>query len=215
MRVSIVAFRLSAALAGGLLLTSVSALAQGWHAGVSAGGGWARSIAVASARADLTRAPVFSVFLGQDAGRRWGGEVRYALRAGDLRLRAGSATARFRAQSHLVHYDVLLHAVPAGRAVRPFLAAGGGVRVTRGTGAENAYQPLMDVALLTRTRQLQPVISLGAGVKIQTGRRMLVRVEVRDYASPFPDQVIAPAPGVRAGNWLHDWTPMVGCGLTF
>jgi hypothetical protein len=200
---------------GGVLWLASAAFSQNWQAGVAAGGGFARSLPVAGAKADLTRAPVFGAFLGQDVSRYLGGEIRYTLRTGDLRLRAGSTKAVFRGQSHLVHYDVLVHATPPASPVRPFLAAGAGVRVTRGTGAESAYQPLMEYALLTRTRQVQPVISFGGGVKIRAGRRMVVRVELRDYASPFPGEVIAPAPGVHAGNWLHDVTPMIGLGGTF
>ncbi len=215
MRVSAIAFRVFVFLAGALPFTSAPAPAQSWQAGVSAGGGWARSIAVSDSRADLTPAPAFGVFLAQDTGRRLGGEIRYTLRTGDLRLRAGQTTARFRGESHMVHYDVLIHATPRGGKARPFVAAGGGVRVTRGTGVESAYQPLMETALLTRTRQVQPVVSLGGGVKIDAGRRTVIRLEVRDYASPFPDQVIAPAPGIRASNWLHDVTPLIGMGLTF
>jgi hypothetical protein len=73
----------------------------------------------------------------------------------------------------------------------------------------------MQHALLTRTRQVQPVASLGAGIKLRLGKNLLLRAEFRDYVSPFPTQVIAPAGGAKIDGWLHDMVPLIGLGWIF
>ncbi len=198
-----------------LLAAAAVCAAQNWEAGGAAGAGIARGVAISSVTAGPANSPSFAVYLGQDISGRLGGELRYLFRPGDLRLASAGSKAAFGGQSHLVHYDLLLYAAPRGARLRPYLAGGAGARITRGTGEEAAYQPLMEYALLTRTRQVQPLVSLGAGLKLKTAGRVVFRAEVRDYASPFPSQVIAPAPGRKAEGWLHDIVPLGGVGWTF
>jgi len=202
-----------------LLITAAAGFAQSWEAGAVAGLGFNRSSAVTgpagNADAGLGAAPAFGLYLGQDVSSRWGGEIRYIFRPGDLRLHSAGTKVTFGGESHLAHYDVLLHTAPPRSGIRPFLAAGAGARLTRGTGQEFSYQPLMQHALLTRTRQVQPVVSLGAGLKMTLGKKLLFRVEFRDYVSPFPTQVIAPAAGAKIDGWLHDIVPLVGFGWSF
>ena len=189
--------------------------AQDWEAGASAGIGLVRGVFVSSARAGFSNAPAFGAYLGQEVSRHVGGEVSYTFRPGDLRLNAGGSKVTFGGQSHLVHYDLLIYSAPTGAAIRPFLSGGGGVRLTRGTGQESAYQPLMEYALLTRTWQVQPLVNLGAGFKVRVSNRLHLRVEVRDFVSPFPSRVIAPAPGLKPGGWLHDIVPLAGLSCSF
>ena len=202
-----------------LLVSAAAVFAQGWEAGAAAGSGVALSSTVTgtagSAAAGLTTSPSFGVYVGQDVSRRLGGEIRYTFRPGDLRLRSGGTTVTFGGQSHLVHYDLLVYGAPKSGSIRPFVAIGGGVRLTRGTGREAPYQPLMEHALLTRTPQVQPVASLGAGFKMTVGRKMIFRAEFRDYVSPFPTKVIAPAGGAKIDGWLHDIVPLIGLGWIF
>lgn len=209
------AFRISIA----LLVSAAAVFAQGWEAGAAAGSGVALGSTVTgaagSATAGLTTLPSFGLYLGQDVSSRLGGEIRYTFRPGDLRLRSGGTTVTFGGQSHLVHYDLLLYGAGKRASIRPFFVIGGGARLTRGTGRETPYQPLMEHALLTRTRQVQPVASLGAGFKMTVGQKMMFRAEFRDYVSPFPAKVIAPAGGAKIDDWLHDIVPLIGIGWTF
>ena len=202
-----------------LLITAAAGFAQSWEAGAAAGSGFNPSSAVTgsagNADAGLAAAPAFGLYLGQDVSARFGGEIRYTFRPGDLRLRSAGTKVTFGGQSHLVHYDLLVYTAPPRSLIRPFLAAGAGARLTRGTGRESSYQPLMQHALLTRTRQVQPVVSLGAGFKMTFGKKLLFRAEFRDYVSPFPTQVIAPAGGAKIDGWLHDIVPLIGLGWTF
>ena len=78
------------------------------------------------------------ILIGQDLYPRLGGEVRYVFEQGTLQLRSGGTTVGFQGQAHVVHYDLLFHMRPRREHVRPYLAAGGGVKIFRGTGAEEA-----------------------------------------------------------------------------
>ena len=112
-----------------------------------------------------------------------------------------------------MHYDFLLHFAPSEAHIRPFVAAGAGVKVYSGTGKEQAFQPLSNIGLLTRTNQLEPLVSVGAGLKVSLAKAMLLRLEVHDYLTPFPKNVIAPAQGAKISGWLSDF--VVSGGLSF
>jgi hypothetical protein len=92
--------------------------------------------------------------------------------------------------------------------------AGGGASVY-GTGGEHAYQPASGFALLTRTQELKPLVSAGGGVKVALGDSLQLRLEIRDYITPFPKEVVAPAPGARIKGWLHDFVPTAGISVKF
>jgi hypothetical protein len=199
------------------LAIPAAGLAQTWEAGGAAGAGFARGVTVTNAtgraRAGFANSPAFGVYIGQNLHKYVGGEIRYTYRPGDLSLSSGPTRATFDGQSHLIHYDVLVHVKPAGSRIRLFLAAGAGARVFRGTGREAAYQPLQQFALLTKTQEAKPLVSLGAGVKAAVSPRLVLRVEFRDYISPFPTQVITPAIGSKLGGWLHDIVPFIGVAV--
>jgi hypothetical protein len=112
--------------------------------------------------------------------------------------------------SHAVHYDILIHATSKERSPRPFFAVGAGVKYYRGTGEELAYQPLSNLVVLTHTNEAQPLISVGGGVKLPVSRRALVRVDFRDYVTPYPGNLLALPPNSRGGGWLHNFVVMVG-----
>jgi hypothetical protein len=46
-------------------------------------------------------------------------------------------------------------------------------------------------------------------VKMKLGSHAWLRLDVHDYMSPFPKQVIAPNFGANVEGWLHDIVPMV------
>jgi hypothetical protein len=152
---------------------------------------------------------VGGVLLGQDLYGHWGGEIRYLFEQRDLLVSSGSQTASFTGQAHVIYYDLIYYTRPRKERVRPYFAAGGGMKLFRGTGAEEAYRPLMQYAYLTRTSQLAPMLSVGGGVKWPIGKRMALRVECRDQITSFPNKLIAPAPGMTLKGWLNDFVPMV------
>jgi hypothetical protein len=211
--------RISAILIGMLAGAVLPALGQGWEIGGAAGGGFytSQQVTGTSGNANATVAPGLSAsaWLGNDSGRLLGGEVRYDFGDGDLKLSSGGTTAQFSSQTHAIHYDFLLHFAPRGARLRPFVAAGGGVKLYEGTGQPQVYQPLENVAILTNTNDTVPMVSLGAGVKFAVTPSFMIRVYVHDYLNPFPNKVIAPAIGSKSGGWLNDFVPALGVAFTF
>lgn len=200
-------------------LSSCALLAQKWEIGAAGGGSFYTSQtftgSVSSADASFTTALAASVWLGNDSGRYLGGEIRYDYEASNPKLSSGGEKETLSGQTHAVHYDLLFHFAPRTSRVRPFVAAGAGVKLYRGTGQELAYQgPLENVGLLTQTQQIEPVVSVGAGIKFAISPAVQLRIEVHDFMTPFPTKVIAPAAGTKAGGWLQDIVPMFGLSYT-
>jgi hypothetical protein len=198
-------------------LTPEPGWAQKWELGVGGGGSFYKSQSVtnaaASGAAGFAKGFVANAYLSHNMYRYLGGEIRYTYGRNDLRLSSGGAQVGFGGQSHAIGYELLVHSAPAGAKLRPFVAFGGGVKMYQGTGAETTYQNLSNLALLTRTQEWKGMVSCGGGVKYQVSKRALLRVELRDYLTQFPNQVIAPNRGSNLGGWIHNLTPMVS--LTF
>ncbi len=206
-------------IAAALLAIAAAAVAQTWEAGVLGGYGvYANSPKITSpygsAGAGLGRGPVAGAFLLQNLYDYVSGEIRYAYQRGDLSLSSGSRRATFSGDSHAIHYDWLIHTAPREASVRPFLAAGAGFKLYRGTGAETVIQPLEEVALLTRTSEWKPLVSAGAGVVWTLAPWARLRLEFRDYMTPFPKRVIEPAAGGNPG-WVHDLAPTLAFSVRF
>jgi hypothetical protein len=192
---------------------------QHWEVGGSAGYGLYRDVSVTNGaltgKTGFKSGVAFGGVFGNETTRHIGGEIRYTYRSDDLRVSSGGAQATAGAESHALHYDVLLHAAPTESRVRPFLAIGGGVKYYRGTGAEPVFQPLSNLVVLTHTSEAQPLISAGAGLKIPMSRSTLVRFDFRDYMTPFPGNVLARPANTKASGWVHDFVLMVGFSGVF
>ncbi|MGE5567861.1 MAG: hypothetical protein ACM3S5_02385 [Rhodospirillales bacterium] len=200
------------------LALATAAFAQTWEAGVLGGFGvYANRLkltsAAGSAEAGLGDGPVAGAFLNQNLYRYVSGQIRYSWQRGDMSLSSGSRKATFRGDSHAIHYDWLFYALPDEAKVRPFAAAGAGFKLYRGTGRETAVQPLQEVALLTRTSEWKPLVSLGAGVAWNAAPWARLCVEFRDYMTPFPKRVIEPIES--GGGWVHDLVPTLSFGFRF
>lgn len=202
----------------GLLLAACCA-AQQWEAGPLAGGGFYNNVSISNAfgrgTTGLAPGPAFGAYLVQNLYKNLSGEIRYTFQRGDLKVSSGNVTAGFRGVTHAIHYDWLLHTRKKGSSLRPFLAAGAGFKGFRGTGTEAPYQPLGKLALLTRTSEWKPLVSLGGGVAVRLAGWAVLRAEFRDYLTPFPQKVIAPVGQANLKRWLHDFLPSVGVGFTF
>jgi hypothetical protein len=191
--------------------------AQEWEIGGGVGYGLTRKV-------DITN-PLGTVRAGFDDGLMWtvygaqnhriySGELRYTYKFSDLKIDGLGQSASMTGEAHSIHYDFLLH--PSERVVQPFIVMGAGIRYYRGTGPEVAGQPLAGFAFLSHTNQVKPLLTPGVGVKMKFGERFVLRLEARDYVTPFPEQVIVPlGNSSNAGGWLHDFTPMVNVGVAF
>lgn len=196
-----------------------AAPAQQREIGILGGGGFLNGVplqgAPGSASAGFRSGPAAGILIGQDRYSHWSAEIRYLFEQRNVRITSSGTTAGFSGQAHVLHYDMVFHTRPRNARVRPYVAIGGGIKLFRGTGAETAYRPLMEYAYLTRTQELKPMLTAGAGVKFQLGKRMMLRGDFRDQVTPFPRKIIAPAPGIALGGWLHDFVPAVGVSWTF
>ncbi len=190
-----------------------------WEVGAGAGYGVIRNAAIrnptGSVTAGLDNRFAASVVIGQDLYQHFSGEVRYTFRDNDLVLKGAGQKVSMDGDSHLVHYDLLFHALGKSSRVRPYAAAGGGMRLFRGTGHEYANQPFSNFALLTKTTQVKPLISVGGGVKVTVTGHAIIRVDFRDYISPFPENLFVTAPGAKIRGWLNDFVPLVGVSYVF
>jgi hypothetical protein len=158
--------------------------------------------------------PSVGAFLGQSIGDHFGGELRYLYAQNDLKLSAAGTATTFAGRSHILHYDLLLYANGRESKLRLYAAGGGGLKIYQGTGAEQAFQPLSNLALLTKTTQSLPAVDFGGGVRIRTSRRLMVYLEFRDYLTGVP-KVFAAAPGAKISGLLHQWVPAAGVSWAF
>ena len=200
-----------------LLATAPAALAQRWEVGLAGGGSFYTSQTVqnpaGNASTGFGNGFAVSGWLGNNISSVIGGELRYDYERPDLHLSSGGTSVNFSGMTNAVHYDFLLHFAPTEAAVRPFISAGGGAKFFSGTGTEQPFQPLSSIAVLTKTSQFEPVISVGGGVKFSVSKSAQLRLEVHDYLSPFPTNVIAPVPGSKISGWISDF--VVSAGLSF
>lgn len=195
-----------------------AALAQKWELG--GGGGYGFNTAAnadrstESAKAKIKPGVAASLWLGNNTSNRWGGEIRYSYQRGNLNLKQNSTEANFSAETHAVSYDFLWHGSDADSASRPYVAFGGGVKAYRGTGTEQLVQPLSRFALLTQTQQIQGMASIGAGIKTKINDHWQFRLDVHDYITAFPKDVITPNLGTTLGGMVHNIVPTVGFSWT-
>jgi len=208
----------SATIALGLSSACV-AQQPGWEVGGAVGFGIMRNASIDSgsgtATAGVDNRFVAGAVVGQDLYRHFSGELRYVFRDDDLVLKSGGQKVNMDGDSHLVHYDVLFHPTSKEARIRPFFAAGGGVRLFRATGQEYVNQPFSDFALLTKTNEVKPLISVGGGVKAKLTDHTVLRLDFREYISPFPEELFATAPGAKIRGWLFDSVPMAGVSFVF
>jgi hypothetical protein len=199
-----------------LLMTAAAAaaFAQQWEIGGAVGGSFLPGVTATgpagSATAGFKSGITGGAFIGQNLYRHLSGEIRYNFTQSDLKLASGGTTAAFSGNTHSIYYDVRIHTARRESRAELYAAVGGGMRIFRGTGTEAAYQPLSQFAYFTKTQAVKPMLSAGAGVKFRLSPHMSLRTEFRDFVTPFPKDLITPAPGVKVGRLLHDFTPMIG-----
>ncbi len=200
-------------------LTVLPAFAQKYEFGVAGGGSFYQSHTVTNPKGDaeagFDNGWAASVAVGNNMYRYVGGEIRYTYLHNDAKLKSGSTSATFGSDAHVIHYDFLLHATPVGSVIRPYVAAGGGIKFFRGTGTEVPFQPLSNIALLTKTTEVQGLLSVGGGVKVALTKRTIFRVDVHDYITPFPKKVITPALNSKASGWFNNIVATAGISFAF
>jgi hypothetical protein len=202
-----------------LAATSACCFGQQWEFGGLGGAGFLSNVNVSglsgSATTGFQTGLAAGAFVGQNLYPHISGELHYAYLQNDLHIKSGGQEATFAGNAHVFHYDIILHTNKKGSRTQFFVAMGAGLKIFRGTGTEAAYQPLSQFGYLTKTQQLKPMASVGAGVRFTLANRFYLRTEFRDFITSFPTQVIAPAPGAKFGSILHDFVPMVAFSYEF
>ena len=193
--------------------------AQEWEIGGVGGAGIMNGPTVtsslASASTGFNSGAAFGAFVGSNLYAHLSGEIHYTYQMDDLKLSGSGSSATFQGVSHAIHYDFLYHPAKSRSRTQPFVAAGAGIRVYRGTGKEQAYQPLSNLAFLTKAQDLRPLMTVGGGIKYRISEHLFFRAEVRDYITPFPNKVITPAPGAKVSGWIQDFVPLFGFSYVF
>lgn len=196
-----------------------SCFGQSWSLGGAAGFGFYHDATITngsgSAKAGFGPRVAASAVLGEDIGDHFGGELRYTFRDGDSELTSRGTEVNMDAEAHAVHYDFLVYATPRHNKLRPYVAAGGGIKRYLATGVEYPVQPLSTFALLTKAKEVEGLFSAGGGIKYSITEHWLVRVDFRYYLTPLPEKLFAAAPGARVNGWLHDFVPLAGVDWTF
>ena len=155
--------------------------------------------------------------VSQTGGGHWGGEFHYLFQTNNMRLRGAegaSGAADFAAQSHSLHYDVLLYAAGKQARVRPFVAAGPGFKSYQANGQERAFQPLNNIVVFSPEHEVKFLVSAGGGVKVKLHKNALVRVDVRDYVTGIPKNFTA-FPGIQLSGQFHNLVATGGIGVVF
>jgi hypothetical protein len=132
-----------------------------------------------------------------------------------MKLESGWTKATFGSQAHTIHYDFLIHSADTSAAVRPYVAFGGGIKHIRGTGTEAPFQPLSNIAILSKTNETLPLASVGGGVKLKLTDKIWLRLDVHDFLTPFPKEVIVPASGSSVSGWVNNIVGTGGITWTF
>lgn len=205
-------------LAVAFLLAS-AVFAQQWEVGGAVGYGWNRNARFTGpggqADAGIDNRATVGAVLTEDLYEHLSGEIRYMYSDGDPFLRIAGRTATIRGQSHSFTYDSLFHVRSRDHRLRPFFAAGIGAKYFRTTGTAPGQQPAPGVALLSEAEQWRLLVSVGFGVSYRFPNHLLLRADFRDYISPTPKKLFAPAGGATGGGLMHQFTPMVGVGFWF
>jgi hypothetical protein len=202
-----------------LLATATAAFPQQWQAGGALGYGWYRGIRVngpgAEASAGIRNRFTASAVLTEDLYEHISGEVRYIYHDGDPYLSLGGRTANMQGQSHSFTYDTLFHLRERDQRLRPFFAAGMGAKYFRTTGPAPSAQPAPAVATLVQANEFRLLVSVGAGVTYRFANHLMVRADLRDYISPIPRKLFAPAANASPRGLMHQITTMIGVGFWF
>lgn len=175
------------------------------------------TIANANGSAQAGFGPRFAVsgFAGGDLGRFFGVQGRYIFQDGDVELKSPAGQANLDGDTQSVLGEFLLYGQKPSHRLRFYLAAGFGVKLYQATQTITGPRPLSDIASLNTASQARPLISYGPGIQYSFAPHWRIRLDLRDYTTPFPQRVITPAPGARRPGWLHDLVPMLGISRVF
>ena len=169
----------------------------------------------ATAAAGIRNRFAAGAVLGEDLYEHMSGEVRYLYHDGHPFLSSGEVKTDMQGQSHTLTYEFLFHLRDRDQRLRPFVAAGAGVKGYVVAGPAPVPQPLAKIATLETQDQWKFVAGVGGGVKYRLGGHVLVRADLRDYLTTFPRRQIAPAASNTARGVFQQFTLLFGASWYF
>ena len=195
-----------AALCSIVLIAPAAMMAGDWQVMGGAGFGVYHYLgfrtAAGSAQAGIGSRYALSAAVDRQFGSRFAVEGAYLFQDGDFEISSGSQKTAYDANAHAVHGDLLMYLRRREPALRPYVAGGAGVKVYRGLETPGP-RPLGEFGSFAQTDDTRPMVTFGGGVDWAFTSRFGLRLDVRDYATPFPTSVIVPAAGANLSGWLH------------
>jgi hypothetical protein len=207
-------------LAFGITLSPMC-LAQQWEFGATSGYSFytnasiGNPIAEQSASAGFRPGYTLGAVFGENLYNYVGGELRYLFLWGTPQINFQGTRATMAGYTNLVVYDVLVHMASRDSSVRPYLAAGAGIKVYGGTSAGSLMQPLTQFAVLRPLTQVEPAVSVGGGLKYLVARHALLRADFRAYMSALPNHLFRTTGVSEIRGWVYNFVPQVGVGYLF
>jgi hypothetical protein len=199
------------------LALSLPCLAQEWELGVAGGYRLDANPSISgptgSVQPGFASGGVAGVVFGNDMYEHIGGEFRYMFQFGGPQLQSQGAKVSAAGYANVTVYELLFHAAPREARIRPFVAAGAGIKIY--TSSARSAQPAPNSALLTQGTQVEPAISIGAGLKYRFYKHNLLRLDLRAQMTPCPDQIFKPTGGSRVHGWVYSFVPLGGISYVF
>ena len=207
-----------AALLAAAWLVPTLCFAGDWELGAAGGFGVYHyatiSTSAGSARVGFGPRFTLSGVAGKDFHHHLDGEFRFIYHDGDPELISGRQRTTLDGYSEAAHVDLLFYPWQRASHVRPFLSVGTGFKYYKAT-PPSAGLPLPNFATLNVASQFEPLITFGGGIKYAVRRHWLFRLDFRDYATPFPGNLITLSPGARLSGWVHGFVFQVGVSHVF
>lgn len=150
-------------------LCAVPAFAQIWETGATAGFGFYRDATLSgttgTGRAGFGPRFALGAVAGKSLGEHFGIAGRYTFQDGDLEIISHGAEANLDGDASAFLGEFVFSPLRRDAFLRPFAAAGAGVKIYRGTQDVPPSEPLMNLALLHHATQT--VSLLAYGVRLQ------------------------------------------------
>jgi hypothetical protein len=202
----------------GLLLAGACG-AQNWEVGGGAGYGVYRngSITSSAGTADVgvRNGLLLTGYVTEDLFDHFSGEVRYVYQSGNTFLSSGTTQGTVQAFSHAFTYDALINFNPRSSRVRPFVGGGFGAKYYETTGPTPIPQPAPRIAGITSQSQWKPLFDLAGGVRVRITDHFVVRGDLHDYITVFPNALFVPVANATTHGVFHQISPMFGVGVSF
>lgn len=196
-----------------LSLCSAFSPAADWQATAAAGFGRYHpagfSTTAGNAEAGIGARYVLNAAAGRKIGERFAVEGAWTFQDGDFEIASGGRKTAFDANTHAIHADLIGYLLRPQRKLRPFVVGGVGAKFYHGIEIPGP-RPLAEFGSFRDGVDTRPLLTFGGGVEWTLSAHWSVRVDLRDYATPFPNSVIVPAPGGSLTGWLHDFVPVLG-----